>query len=158
MERVNRILKNPQYLSALEKIADCERERMFCKHDLDHFLSVARIMYIHSLENDLNLEKDIIYATSILHDIGRHIEYTDGIPHEIASLSLSEEILLESGFSEKEQSRILYAISKHNLAKEEDKLTNLLQWADHLSRNCFNCHARSKCKWSEEEKNMEVLL
>ncbi|HHX61609.1 MAG TPA: HD domain-containing protein [Epulopiscium sp.] len=159
MERINLILRNPKYISSLQEIAECEKERVFCKHDTNHFFSVARIMYIHSLEQNLKLEKAIIYATALLHDIGRHMEYTNDIPHAIASASLAKEILLAvGGFSQEEQSRIAVAISKHNACHAQDPLTSSLQWADHESRVCIYCTVKSQCKWSEEEKNREVRL
>ena len=159
MERINRILHNPKYILSLQKNAECEKERVFCKHDVNHFLSVARIMYISSLENSLKIEKSIIYATALLHDIGRYIEYTSDTAHEIASASLAKEILLTTGgFSSEEQSRILASISMHNSLNTKDQLTLLLQWADHQSRNCFSCNIKSECNWANEEKYREVLV
>ena len=37
-----------------------EKSRIFCKHDLQHSLDVARIAYILNLEADLKIEKEII--------------------------------------------------------------------------------------------------
>ena len=37
-------------------------------------------------------------------------------------------------------------------------LGNYLYRADKMSRLCFCCEARESCKWSEEEKNMEIIL
>lgn len=159
MERINLILQNPAYMSSLQEIAVCEKERLFCKHDLEHFLSVARMMYINSLEQNIKVEKAIIYATAILHDIGRHVEYINGTPHAIASAALAKEILLlVGGFSQEEQSRMVVAISQHNASQAEDPLTTLLQWADHESRECIYCTVKSQCKWSEEEKNRRLEL
>lgn len=159
MKQIDNIINNPKYREYLLEIAECEKDRIFCKHDVEHFLSVARIMYIRSLENNLGIEKPIIYATALLHDIGRHIQYKNGTPHALASIDLAEEILnAVGGFSSEEISRILFAISKHNSSKTNDELADLLQWADHESRSCFNCAAKPECKWSEEEKNREVII
>ena len=46
MERVNGILKDPLYRTCLSKIALFERDRIFCGHDMAHFLDVARLAYI----------------------------------------------------------------------------------------------------------------
>ena len=40
MERVNGILKDPLYRTCLSKIALFERDRIFCGHDMAHFLDV----------------------------------------------------------------------------------------------------------------------
>jgi len=50
MERLNRILRHPLWKGALQQIEELESERIFCRHDLDHFLHVARIAYIENLK------------------------------------------------------------------------------------------------------------
>lgn len=42
---------------------------------MEHFLSVARISYLMVLEKNLDIPKDIIYATAFLHDMGRADQY-----------------------------------------------------------------------------------
>ena len=159
MERINQILTHPTYISSLQAIAQCEKERIYCKHDADHFFSVARIMYIRALEENLKLEKEIIYAAALLHDIARHEQYLNQIPHAIASASLAREILqLVGGFTQEDQARIVTAIADHNACGSQDPLTALIQWADHESRACLYCPAKAQCKWPEEEKNREVTL
>lgn len=98
MERLNRILRHPLWKGALQQIEELESERIFCRHDLDHFLHVARIAYIENLEQSLDLSKEIIYAAALLHDIGRGLQYEKGIPHEEASAALAEGILTDCGF------------------------------------------------------------
>ena len=47
------------------------------------------------------------------------------------------------------------------LLQEENKkneLADYLYRADKLSRNCFVCKAKDKCKWSEEKKNATLIL
>lgn len=159
MEQINRILTHPTYVSALQAIAQCEQERIFCKHDVYHFFSVARIMYIRALEENLKLDKEVIYATGLLHDIGRHVQYLKNIPHAMASASLAREILQAvGGFTQEDQASIIAAIAGHNASDSQDPLTALIQWADHQSRECLYCPAKDKCKWPEEEKNREVVL
>ena len=43
MERVNRILRHPRYADCLKQVKDCENGRIFCRHQMEHFLDVARI-------------------------------------------------------------------------------------------------------------------
>ena len=51
---------------------------------MGHFLDVARLMMILNVKEDLKISDDMIYATALLHDIGRHIQYRQGIGHEIS--------------------------------------------------------------------------
>ena len=82
MERVNKILYNEKYKELLNKLNKLEKERVFCKHNMEHFLDLARIAYIKVLEEGLNYNKEVIYAIALLHDIGRVFEYENGIPHD----------------------------------------------------------------------------
>ena len=70
-----------------------EKGKKICKHNLKHFLEVARIAQIINLEEKLGFEKELIYATAILHDIGKSFQYENGIPHEIASAEIATEFL-----------------------------------------------------------------
>ena len=49
MDRVNRILFNDKYGRLMAVIKDKERDRIFCRHGLDHCFDVARIAYIMCL-------------------------------------------------------------------------------------------------------------
>ena len=69
--KYKRILKNRSYTSLIENIEKKERNRFFCRHGMEHLIAVARIAYIISLEEESGISKDIIYAASLLHDIGR---------------------------------------------------------------------------------------
>ena len=59
MERVNRILKNHTYQDCLQQIYRLEAGRIFCGHDMTHFLDVARLAYIFNLEENLQIENGI---------------------------------------------------------------------------------------------------
>ena len=85
MKRIDQILFHPKYQYALAQIKTWEQDRQFCRHDIGHFLDVARLAYIHCLERGLDVKKDVIYAAALLHDIGRYRQYEAGIPHEEAS-------------------------------------------------------------------------
>lgn len=160
MDRVNRIYNHPLWQSSMREIEELERDRIFCRHDTEHFFDVARLAYIENLEKGLGFPKENIYAASLLHDIGRHLEYKEGISHEEGSAMLAETILSDCGFDDEEQREITRAILSHR--KEEtgltDDLSGLIFRADKKSRMCMLCSAQSECKWSEEKKNLEITV
>lgn len=160
MQRVNQILETKEYRKYLKRNEKAEKERIFCRHDMGHFLDVARIAMILNMEEQFGIETEMIYAAALLHDIGRWMQYKDGTPHEQASAQLASEILVKSGFDEKEQAVILEAILQHRNAsvKEEKSLSGLLYRADKQSRACFACKACEKCDWKAEKKNMRIVL
>ena len=113
MDRYNLILNHPEYLKRLKKLRQLEQDRVFCRHDITHSLDVARIMYIISLEKKYNIDKDIIYATALLHDTGRIEQYNDNIPHNLASVKIAQSILSDCRYSDSEIEEICVAICKH---------------------------------------------
>ena len=82
MERVNRILEHDGYQECLRKNETAEKDRRFCRHDMAHFLDVARIAWILNLQEEAGAEQELIYAAALLHDCGRWRQYEDGTPHE----------------------------------------------------------------------------
>lgn len=158
MERVNRILEHHTYKACLRQIYELEAERVFCGHDMAHFLDVARLAYIFNLEENLRIEKERIYAAALLHDIGRHIQYKDGTPHQEAGLPFAEEILKDCGFTEEEQKSILEAIARHRdvTVKQEPTLAGIIYRGDKASRGCFGCRVEKECSWSDEKKNLRI--
>lgn len=50
MQRIWKIYEHPLFIEGLVKNKDAEKERIFCHHDMNHFLDVARLMYIFSME------------------------------------------------------------------------------------------------------------
>lgn len=160
MERVNRILQSEQYQKYIEKNEEWERDRKFCRHNMGHFLDVARIAMLLNEEEQYGLPKEMIYAAALLHDIGRWKQYEDGTPHEKAGADLAPEILKECGFDEKETDVVVSAVSRHRNAavKEEKNLNGLLYRADKLSRACFACGAEKDCDWKEDKKNRKLLF
>ena len=155
MERVNQILKNKNYRNYLEKLEVLEEKREFCNHTIDHFLDVARIAYIKVLEDNLNYSKAVIYAIALLHDIGKILEYEEGIPHHRGSVEIAKEILKETGFNEEEKTSILIAIEEHREGSDKE-LSEIIYISDKLSRNCFNCKAEKKCYWGKDKKNFNI--
>lgn len=160
MERVNKIINHKIYKQEMEKIKYFERERIYCKHGLEHQLEVARMAYILTLEEQSGIDKELIYATALLHDIGRGVQYETKESHEKISVLLAEKILPECGFSENEMRDILYAIESH---REKDKnvlngLAKVIYEADKKSRNCFSCESAHTCYWSTDKKNKKLEL
>lgn len=159
MDRINDILNNNKFIKYLNKNEKREKRRVFCKHTLEHFLDTARIAYIINLENNLGISKEDIYATALLHDIGKWKQYESGIPHEIASSELAKTILQECSFNATEIGIITEAILGHRKKEENPKdLIGLISLADKLSRNCFNCKAKDNCSWNEEKKNHGINM
>lgn len=167
MEFVEKLIKHPIYIDNLQEIERLEKVRIFCCHGFSHFMDVARIAYIYSLEEGFNIEKELIYITALLHDIGRAKEYKDGIPHEQASRNIAELILEDIHFPEEKVNTILTAIENHRNKEIEkkfeekspsEKLKFIINMADKKSRNCFFCGAYEQCNWGEDKKNKVVTF
>lgn len=157
MDNINKILNNPKYSNLLKRLEELEQTRIFCKHNLEHFLDVARITYIYILENKLLYSKEVIYAIALLHDIGRVLEYEENIDHHKASVIIANDLLKETEFSDEEKDLIIKAIENHR--KEiNDELSKIIYKADKLSRNCFNCKATKECYWNEDKKNKTIRI
>ncbi len=152
MENVNIILNHPKYKSLLEELNYLENDRKFCNHTLEHFLDVARIAYITVLEKGLNYSKDMIYSIALLHDIGRVLEYNNGVDHHEGSVIIAEELLQDTSFNKEEKALIIKSIKEHR-KESEDELSKIIYKSDKLSRNCFNCRAYKECYWKEDKKN-----
>ena len=158
MKRVNRIWEHPLYREAYARIQELEQDREFCGHSAEHFLAVARLMRIYDLQEDTGLSKESIYAAALLHDIGRHLQYLEGTPHQEASAALAAEILPACGFQKLETKEILEAIRAHRSPeiRQEKSLRGYLYRADKASRNCLACPAEPACDWPKEKKNLEI--
>lgn len=152
MERCHKIYNHPLYCSSKKHIAEMEKDRIFCLHDLQHSLDVARIAYILSLEKGLRLEKDIIYAAALLHDIGR---YTDK-SHNEASAELAKKILPDCDFTGFEIKAIVDAINNHRTDFGASDLSKVIHKADNLSRSCYDCKAAKECYWTNERRIHKV--
>lgn len=156
MKRVNAIWKHPEYQRYLKELTECERERKFCRHTPEHFLSVARLTCLLAEEEKIAFEKELVYAAALLHDIGRALQYQEGIPHEEAGILIAEKLLLDCGFTTGESKEVLKLIRGHRTKNEGKELAAFFYRADKLSRNCFCCSAREDCNWPEEKKNLEI--
>lgn len=159
MKRIRLIRQHELFLEQFRLLQDAEKDRIFCRHTMEHFLDVARLMYIYSLENESGLSKELIYAAALLHDIGRYEQIALGTPHHESGARMAGIILPECGFSPEETKRIQSAIICHRSsgAQTEDLLSVYLYRADKQSRNCFCCPANADCNWDEDKKNHQII-
>ena len=160
MKHVNQIYQNLKYQAHLRKIEEYETDRIFCLHNISHFMDVARIGHIMNLEAGMKINKELIYGFALLHDIGRWCQYENGESHETASVRLAEEILDETDYSSQDRKQILDAIGSHRLkeTKSDSGFNGLMYRADKASRACYNCKARKECHWPEEKKNLTIEI
>ena len=158
MSRVDRILQHEQFRYHLRANSKAEENRIFCHHDMVHLLDVARIGEIINLEQQLGLERECIYAAALLHDLGKHIQYENGTPHELASAEIAPRILADCGFTAEETERIVEAIRNHRNGQIADvpDLSGVLYRADKASRACFACAAEQACNWKGDKKNHNI--
>lgn len=160
MERIAKIQSHPVFTEQYLLLVNEEKDRIFCRHTMDHFLDVARLMYIYNLEDDAGVEKELIYAAALLHDIGRYEQISRGTPHDLAGAKIAGQIMEDCNFSEEEIRKVQRAIASHRThgtgRDREDCLSEYLYRADKQSRNCFSCPAYEECNWPEEKKNMVI--
>lgn len=160
MKRLMSIIEHPVYRECLQEIEKCERERPFCRHDLAHFLDVARIAQLLNLEEKRQVSRELIYAAALLHDIGRHRQYREQLAHETAGREIAAGILADLDFDEAEREEILTAIAAHRKLTpgREGSLAGLLYRADKQSRACFACPVEAQCNWREDKKNKTLEI
>lgn len=159
MNRVDKILNHVLFKEHLEKNQAAEKDRRFCRHNMAHFLDVARIAVILNGDEELGIDREIIYSAALLHDLGRHIQYENSTPHEITGSKIAVDILKECGFREEEIKIISQAILTHRRpeAALEKNLNGLLFRADKLSRPCYTCEMEGECNWKDGKKNRKLL-
>lgn len=158
LDRVNKILNHDLFVESLMKNKMAEEDRIFCKHNMGHFLDVARLAMILNLAEGFGIDKELIYAAALLHDIGRFRQYEEGIPHDRESVRIAPKILKDCGFDDKETDVIILAIGSHRdvRVREERSLGGLLYRADKMSRSCFACEAEGQCDWKSDKKNLTL--
>lgn len=158
MKRIDKIINNLEFQKCIELNKECEKQRIFCKHGMEHLVDTCRLMHIISLEEELYFAKEILYACGLLHDIGKWRQYLEKIPHEIYGAEVAEKILEECDFNDYEIKEITTAIRNHR--KKDNELYSLsyvLYKSDKASRKCYICKVKEECKWSKEKKNLKLL-
>jgi len=157
LTETNKIFANERYQSIISRIKNHETSRIFCRHDMAHFLDVARIATILCQLEKVEMPIDLIYTTALLHDIGRSEEIEKGTPHEVASVALAGDFLALTDFSEEQKVQIVDAIANHR-NKNATGFNRLFYIADKASRPCYACPAEGQCNWDQHKKNMTIQL
>lgn len=157
--RLNQILNHHLYKEYVWKTREAEQDRKFCRHDMRHFLDVARLSIILNVKEGLEQDEELLYAAALLHDIGRFVQYQDGTPHEQASYKLAPEIIDDCGFDAQEKEKILSAIVNHRKKENSTAPTmeGLIYRADKMSRTCYACDAEPECDWDCNKKNRILM-
>ena len=158
MQRIQKILTNADFKAYVKSNKAAEKKRKYCKHSLAHSLDVARIGYILALKSGFDIDKEMLYAAALLHDIGRFVQYGDGTPHEWASAQLAKPILCGAGYSEDAVSEIIDVILVHrdSATKGRKDFAGIFFKADKLSRNCVCCKMNDKCDWEHKNGVFEI--
>lgn len=165
MTRVRAVWEHPVFQRELARLEELERDRPFCRHGIQHLLDTARIMRILNLEQGLGFSREVVYATALLHDVGKAGQYAGGEPHEVAGERLAREILEsappDTRFVPDDVDQMCLAIRGHRrLRPDASQLERLLFQADKASRACFACPAevRAACTWPDSKKNLVPLI
>lgn len=184
MKYTDLVLKHPIYREFVEEIHMAESFRIYCGHEIDHAMDVARLAWIYYLEDWMkgnaekkpdddfanegiayiwnpNMEetKDLFYVAALLHDIGRVAQYETGVHHAVAGIEPAKQILMDIQAPIDWVGQILDVIAEHS-DKEASHVEKNLQYyiakADHDCRLCFSCLAADSCKWTEEQRNQTI--
>ena len=162
MDTVTRLIQHPLYKEKYDALQAYEKERLYCRHDMHHFMRVAQIADQIARENGLSFSTEEITLVALLHDIGRTMQYQNKISHAEASASFAREILLSLGYDGKKTEEIRKAIIAHSNRMDAKKrfarrgelqsLEEIVSFADQFSRECYSCAVKDSCKWKNGEK------
>lgn len=165
MPRVEAVWRHPVFQREYIRLVKLERDRVFCRHDLRHLMDTARIMWARNLELRLGIDREAIYATALLHDIGKAAQYEGAGEHEVVGAAIAAEILddlpVQQAFTPEEREMMLTAIRGHRRLREDaGPLERLLFQADKASRACFACpeDVRNRCSWPDAKKNLSICI
>ena len=167
MEYVDKVLRHPEYIRIQKKITSLEKDRIYCHHEIEHALDVARMAWIYCLEDwckkgivpkHMEEKKELLYVCALLHDIGRASQYEAGIHHSLAGKEIAGKILADIDYPQDKRDVVLRIIAGHHTGSEKPEgecspLESYICRADHDSRLCFWCAGADTCKWKEEERN-----
>ena len=143
-------------------------EKYLNSYDRDNGKVRLKIIHTYGVVHDMteickrmqlsDEDTELARIIALLHDIGRHLQYTQNIPHDEAGAQLAEIIMADCGFSSAERAEITQAILQHrgDGDRSRDGLAALLYRADKASRMCLFCAAEPECNWSPEKKNMTL--
>lgn len=89
MPRVDAIWESAVFQREYQRLVALEEDRVFCRHGLPHLLDTARIMWALNLERACGIDREVVYAAALLHDVGKATQYASGEPHEVAGERLA---------------------------------------------------------------------
>ena len=165
LPRVQAIWEHPVFQHEYRRLERLERDRVFCRHGMRHLLDTARIMWARNLELGCGVDREVIYAAALLHDVGKAGQYEGGEPHEVGGARIAARVLDslpdDLAFAPADREAILAAIRGHRRLREgAGMLERLLFQADKASRACFACPAvvRDACSWPDEKKNLDIRV
>ena len=163
MRRVNAIWQHPLYQTYYRRLEELEQDRPFCRHQMSHLLDTARIACIRSLEAGLGLDREVIYAAAILHDIGKSLQYEKQIPHEAAVRRIAAEILgtlpPDAAFSEAETEMILTAIEGHRRLRPDPQPSGTAPVRERQGiPDLLLLSRRTSVRLERRKKNKEILI
>lgn len=162
LEITNKIIENQTYAALAADIERLESDRIFCRHGIEHLLSVARIALIMCRERKLEISPDLIYSTALLHDIGRAAQYKNGsdrTDHAEEGAKAAREILREVGADGDFAETVCRCILAHRTSGEQrTEFERIFCAADKMSRSCFCCQAREECNWRQEKMNLKIKI
>lgn len=159
MKYVERLMLSQTFLDIRKQLDKQEQTRAFCKHGLDHSLDVARIAQLMNLEFGFLQDKEEIYLSALLHDLGRVEEYERGIQHQKAGYEIARKLLGEIQYPLHLWEPVLQRVLEHrhlNICNEEITADNFFWFADKRSRNCFVCQQSQDCNWKTEKKTKTI--
>ena len=148
MTRVRAVWERPVFQRELARLEELEHDRPFCRHGAQHLLDTARIMWILNLEQGLGFSREVVYATALLHDVGKAGQILESAPPD-------------ARFAPDDVDQMCLAIRGHRrLRPDASQLERLLFQADKASRACFACPAevRAACTWPDSKKNLAPLI
>lgn len=159
MKKYTSILHDSEFLELLSKIDDAEKDRIYCKHNIEHLMDVARAGYIINLEQGLNIPKEIVYGAALMHDIGRYAQYGRLAEHHIAGADAARRILPRCGYTDAETELIADAVKKHRQNPDKaENLADVIAEADKKTRMCMLCPAADTCKWAIADRNINTVI
>lgn len=72
---------------------------------------------------------------------------------------IAKKILCECGFASDEIEYMVEAVRTHReIPEKAETLGDIIAIADKRTRLCMMCNAIDTCKWSENEKNTDIVL
>ncbi len=117
MKKIQAILEHPEYNRYLRELAVAEEGRIFCLHNLEHFLDVARIAYSLYLEGLAGLKDTDSPSSELLPDKCK-------VGKPVLVENEDKKYLGELDYSPAETKEIIYAIGLlHDIGKPAQYMT-----------------------------------